>query len=78
MRAMLSLLVGLSLTSTLLAFAPSASAVGTCWEKDNDGVPPECPYTFCYGTRWSSGQYYYECQYWVDVPPICHRICTLP
>jgi hypothetical protein len=78
MRASLLLLVLVASTIPFLAVTPTAAAVGTCWAKDNDGVAPECPHTFCYGTRWSWGNYYYECQYWIDVPPICRDVCVLP
>lgn len=74
----LTVIVVLSLAATGIALLPNADAVGTCSNLRNDGVPPECPHTFCYGTRWSYPNYYYECDRYFDIPPVCSRICTLP
>ena len=71
----LSLLVGLSLLGTVLAVLPDASAAGTCTSLMNAYTYPDCPHLFCYGYWWSYPDPYVTCQYWVDVPPICSRIC---
>lgn len=79
MRTALSLLVALSLSVTALAVLPDASAVGTCTKLANSLKDPDCPYLFCYGTRWSYPNRYVECYECFDpFRPECDWPVRLP
>lgn len=79
MRTLLALLVVLSMSTTAVMLVPAASAVGTCSKLLNAIEDPDCPYLFCYGTRWSYPNRYVECYECFDpARPECDWPVRLP
>ena len=74
-----TLALALLLACATLPFVPEATAVGTCSKLLNAVEDPDCPYLFCYGTRWSYPNRYVECQNCFDPSrPECRWPVGLP